>query len=135
MHPGKIQSKRQEYYNARKRTPKKEDPSDKALEARLEVDDFLPVACRVIHDKKGYVPRDVQLTAVVAFVSSDDKQQQAGRLPRRMGQISTGEGKTLISALVAIYHALRHWNVDRHVNIITSYPVLAEANIAEIDES
>jgi CRISPR/Cas system-associated endonuclease/helicase Cas3 len=112
MHPGKIQSKRQEYYNARKRTPKKEDSSDKALESRLEVDDFLPVACRVIHDKKGYVPRDVQLTAVVAFVSSDNQQQQAGRMPRRMGQISTGEGKTLISALVAIYHALRHWNAD-----------------------
>jgi hypothetical protein len=47
----------------------------------LEVDDFLPVACRVIHDKKGYVPRDVQLTAVVAFVSSDNQQQQAGRMP------------------------------------------------------
>jgi hypothetical protein len=82
------------------------------LEARLEVDYFLPVACRVIHDKKDYVPRDVQLTAIVAFVSSDDQQQQAGRMPRRMGQISTGEGKTLISALVAIYHALRHWNAD-----------------------
>jgi replicative superfamily II helicase len=52
-----------------------------------------------------------------------------------MGQISTGQGKTLISALVAIYHVLRHWNADRHVNIITSSPVLAEANIAEIDGS
>jgi preprotein translocase subunit SecA len=53
-------------------------------------------------------------------------------MPRRMGEISTGEGKTLISALVAIYHVLRHWNEDRHVNIITSSSVLAEANIAEI---
>jgi hypothetical protein len=76
----------------------------------LEVDDFLAVACRVVHDKKGYVPRDVQLIAVVAFFSSNNL--QAGRMPRRMGQISTGEGKTLISALVAIYHALRHWNAD-----------------------
>jgi preprotein translocase subunit SecA len=33
---------------------------------------------------------------------------------------------------VAIYHVLRHWNEDRHVNIITSSSVLAEANIAEI---
>jgi hypothetical protein len=96
----------------------------------LEVDDFLAVACRVVHDKKGYVPRDVQLIAVVAFFSSNNL--QAGRMPRRMGQISTGEGKTLISALVAIYHVLCHWNADRHVNIITSSPVLAEANIAEI---
>jgi preprotein translocase subunit SecA len=97
----------------------------------LQVDDFLAVACRVVHDKKGYLPRDVQLIAVAAFVSSDDN-RQAGHMIRRMGQISTGEGKTLISALLAIYHALRYWNEDRHVNIITSSSVLAEANIAEI---
>jgi hypothetical protein len=96
----------------------------------LEVDDFLAVACQVVHDEKGYVPRDVQLIAIAVFASSDDR--QAGWMPRRMGEISTGEGKTLISALVAIYHVLRHWNEDRHVNIITSSSVLAEANIAEI---
>jgi hypothetical protein len=114
--------------NARKWTEEIKKKSEKTL----KVDEFLAVACRVVYDKKGYMPRDVQLIAVVAFVSSDDQQQQTGRKPRRMGQISTGEGKTLISALVAIYHVLRYWNEDRHVNIITSSPVLAEANIAEI---
>jgi preprotein translocase subunit SecA len=109
-----------------KRTQEIKDQSGKTL----EVDDFLAVACQVVHDEKGYVPRDVQLIAVAVFASSDDR--QAGRMPRRMGEISTGEGKTLISALVAIYHVLRHWNEDRHVNIITSSSVLAEANIAEI---
>ncbi|XP_046647765.1 uncharacterized protein LOC124337788 [Daphnia pulicaria] len=118
---------RQEAKNVNVRQwPEQIKKSDKTL----KVDEFLAVACRVVYDKKGYVPRDVQLIAVVAFVSSDDP--QAGRMPRRMGQISTGEGKTLISALVAIYHVLRHWEEDRHVNIITSSPVLAEANIAEI---
>ena len=96
---------------------------------KLNVDDFLAVACRVIHDKMGYEPRDVQLIAVITFFSSN---QPTGQMPRRMGQISTGEGKTLISALVAIYHVLSHWNEDKHVNIITSSPVLAEANISEI---
>ncbi len=94
------------------------------------MEDFLAVACEVVQKEKGYAPRDVQLIAVITFVSS--KSQQTGQMPRRMGQISTGEGKTFISALVAIYHVLSHWNEEKHVNIITSSPVLAEANIAEI---
>jgi hypothetical protein len=114
-------------FDVRKWSNEIKKPSSKSL----QVDDFLAVACRVVHDEKGYVPRDVQLIAVAAFVSSDDN-RQAGHMIRRMGQISTGEGKTLISALLAIYHALRYWNEDRHVNIITSSSVLAEANIAEI---
>ena len=103
---------------------------------QLRVEEFLSVACRVIQEKEGYLPRDVQLIAVMVFVWAEEEDggsvQCWNRMPKRMGQISTGEGKTLISALVAIYHALRHWNRDRHVNIITSSSVLAEANVTEI---
>jgi preprotein translocase subunit SecA len=50
-----------------------------------------------------------------------------------MAQISTGEGKTLITALLVVYHVLDNWsNGRRFVDIITSSSVLAEANVKEM---
>ncbi|EFX80511.1 hypothetical protein DAPPUDRAFT_51340, partial [Daphnia pulex] len=50
-----------------------------------------------------------------------------------MAQISTGEGKTLITAVFVVYHVLDNWsNGRRFVDIITSSSVLAEANVTEM---
>ncbi len=45
-------------------------------------------------------------------------------------QISTGEGKTLITALLSILHAL----AGKCVDIVTSSPVLAVQNVEEVAE-
>ncbi|KAK4037171.1 hypothetical protein OUZ56_029212 [Daphnia magna] len=95
----------------------------------LRVYEFLAVASRAVELAKGYKPRDVQMLAVIMFVMGEDR---GNKKIKRMAQISTGEGKTLITALLAIYHVLRHWNKDRHVNVITSSSVLAEASVSEI---
>ncbi|XP_059353277.1 uncharacterized protein LOC130702152 [Daphnia carinata] len=95
----------------------------------LQVHEFLAVASRAVELKKGYKPRDVQMLAVILFVTGEDS---GSKKIKRMAQISTGEGKTLITALLAIYHVLRHWNSYRHVNVITSSSVLAEASVNEI---
>lgn len=103
--------------------------SVKEQQTNWSVEEFLAVACRAIELKKEYLPRDVQLVAVLAFVVP----RNTKHINRQMAQISTGEGKTLITALIAIYHVLKHWNTkERRIDIITSSPVLAEANVAEI---
>ncbi|KAI9552300.1 hypothetical protein GHT06_022664 [Daphnia sinensis] len=95
----------------------------------LQVYEFLAVASRAVELEKSYKPRDVQMLAVILFVTGEDR---GNKKIKRMAQISTGEGKTLITALLAIYHVLRQWNGDRHVNVITSSSVLAEASVSEI---
>jgi preprotein translocase subunit SecA len=81
--------------------------------------------------KEKYGLRDAQLLAVLIFFSSSS--EDGPQLRRRMAQISTSEGKTLITALLVVYHVLDNWsNGRRFVDIITSSSVLAEANATEM---
>ena len=103
-------------------------------ESRERVDpiEFLSVASQVVRLKMNCQLRDSQILAVLVFVSSlSDENPRHNQ--RRMAQISTGEGKTLITALLVVYHVLDNWsNGRRSVDIITSSSVLAEANVAEM---
>nr|CAG4647775.1 EOG090X03KZ [Moina brachiata] len=121
-------------YEIKTKSFSEHDVESWSLNAKTEksswtLEEFLAVASRAVELKKGYLPRDVQLVAVLSFVQpKSDKSAN-----RQMAQISTGEGKTLITALVAIYHVLRHWNTkERRIDVVTSSPVLAEANVEEI---
>jgi hypothetical protein len=99
---------------------------------RLDPVDFLSVAFRAVELKEKHHLRDAQLLAVLIFVSSAN-QQSGSQIGRRMAQISTGEGKTLITALLVVYHVLDNWsNGRRFVDIITSSSVLAEENVKEM---
>ncbi|XP_045022952.1 uncharacterized protein LOC116934018 isoform X1 [Daphnia magna] len=100
-------------------------------ECRAEVDlvDFLSVAFRAMELQMNCQLRDSQMLAILMFVTPSEEQ----RLKRRMAQISTGEGKTLITTLLAIYHVLSNWsNGRRLVDVITSSPVLAVDNVVEM---
>jgi preprotein translocase subunit SecA len=99
---------------------------------RLDPVDFLSVAFLAVQLKEKHHLRDAQLLAVLIFVSSAN-QQSGSQIGRRMAQISTGEGKTLITALLVVYHVLDNWsNGRRFVDIITSSSVLAEENVKEM---
>ena len=69
---------------------------------------------------RGIVPRDTQMVASLLFFQKLSAQGQA-QGTKLMQQISTGEGKTMILCMVAIYKALLGENVD----IVTSSSVLA----------
>ena len=70
---------------------------------------------------EGAVPRDTQLVASLLFCQDLSAQHGASHGTRLMQQISTGEGKTLILCMVAIYKAL----LGEKVDIVTSSSVLA----------
>uniref|UniRef100_A0A0P6FGI2 Helicase c-terminal domain containing protein n=2 Tax=Daphnia magna TaxID=35525 RepID=A0A0P6FGI2_9CRUS len=100
-------------------------------ECRAEVDlvDFLSVAFRAVQLQMNCQLRDSQMLAILMFVTPSESQ----RVQRRMAQISTGEGKTLITTLLVIYHVLSNWsNGRRLVDVITSSPVLAVDNVIEM---
>ena len=95
----------------------------------LDPVDFLSVAFQAVKLTKNHGLRDAQMLAILIFVSSSGD----GKVGRRMAQISTGEGKTLITALLVVYHVLSNWSAGRRfVDIITSSSVLAEGNVAEV---
>jgi len=89
-----------------------------------DVVEFLSIACQSIKDWKGFYPRDTQLVAVLLFNGSSEKGTSS------MAQISTGEGKTIITALLAIYLSLR----KKFVHVVTSSSVLAEENVVEVKD-
>ncbi|XP_057377386.2 uncharacterized protein LOC130698721 [Daphnia carinata] len=100
-------------------------------ESKAEVDlvDFLSVAFRAVQLHMKCQLRESQMLAILMFVTPSESQ----RVQRRMAQISTGEGKTLITALLVVYHVLSNWSKgQRLVDIITSSPVLAVDNVIEM---
>ena len=70
---------------------------------------------------KRVVPRDTQMVASLLFCQDLSAQGGALQGTKLMQQISTGEGKTMILCMVAIYKALCGEKVD----IVTSSSVLA----------
>jgi preprotein translocase subunit SecA len=105
----------------------------KKVSSTIQLDpvDFLSVAFQAVKLKEKHDLRDAQILAILLFISSATK--DGSTIQRRMAQISTGEGKTLITVLLVVYHVLANWsNGRRFVDIITSSSVLAEANVKEM---
>ena len=93
-----------------------------------DIVNFLSVACIVVENLENYYPRDTQLLAVLILSGSSNRKISC------MAEISTGEGKTLITALFAIYLSLsgRNNKGTGCVNVVTSSPVLAEENVTAV---
>ena len=88
---------------------------------------FLSVACIVVKKMENYYPRDTQLVAVLILAGSSNHKISC------MAEIATGEGKTLITAMFAIYLSLSgRKDGTGCVNVVTSSPVLAEENVAAV---
>ena len=77
--------------------------------------------------QKGVIPRDTQMVASLLFFQNLSMQHGASQGTRLMQQISTGEGKTLIICMTAIFKAL----LGEKVDIVTSSSVLATRDAAD----
>ena len=77
----------------------------------------MAVICQAVKLQFGYFPRIIQLINVALFLNIDKKKYPKGR----MANISTGEGKSLITSMYAILQAL----IGNTVDIVTSSKVLA----------
>lgn len=89
---------------------------NRLLSHKHEVVQAIAVVSQAMYLFEGYYPRDVQLIALWLFLNPEIN-QSCGRL----GQIATGEGKSLIVAALAAVKALGCQRVD----IVTSSNVLA----------
>lgn len=76
---------------------------------------------------EGVVPRDCQIVASLLFCQDLSAQGGASHGTKRMQQISTGEGKTMILCMVAIFKVLCGEKVD----IVTNSSVLATRDATE----
>ena len=77
--------------------------------------------------KKNIIPRDTQMVASLLFLENLSAQGGASQGTRLMQQISTGEGKTMIICMTAIFKAL----LGEKVDIVTSSSVLATRDATE----
>lgn len=97
----------------------------KKLNAQIikeQTHEVIAVIGRAVQIVCGFYPRDTQLVALWLFVC--DVNQKLNKL----GQIATGEGKTLIVAMCAIFKAL----TGKHVDVVTSSSVLAKRDAKEM---
>ena len=84
---------------------------------------LIPILIKACRIKFGYEPRDTQLLALLFFLFKD---KNKGLIE----QINTGEGKTIIIALLAVIKALEGKKID----ILTSSCVLAERDAKEMKD-
>ena len=98
--------------------------------ANVDIVSFLSTACAFVKKLDGYYPRDTQLVSVLVLAGSSDRKISC------MAEISTGEGKTLITALLAIYLSLTSQKgISKGcVNVVTSSSVLAEENVTVVQK-
>jgi len=92
---------------------------------RDNMDEVIIVLCRgtqLSQVIKGHKPRETQILSLLIFL--DAFFEEKGRI----GQVSTGEGKTLIAGLLAVVQAL----CGKDVDIITSSTVLARQNVLDM---
>lgn len=82
---------------------------------KIHIHEALAVISRAVQIVFGFEPRDTQLIALWLFVNDINTRTNT------LGQIATGEGKTLIVAMCAIFKAL----TGKHVDVVTSSSVLA----------
>lgn len=81
----------------------------------LDVYTSIAIVCRAVQLIFKYIPRDTQLLGVLMLLESPDN------LSGRFGEMATGEGKTLMTAMFAIIKTL----MGEKVGVITSNNVLA----------
>jgi preprotein translocase subunit SecA len=91
---------------------------DKDLE-----DELLSVICQNVKMIFNYYPNATQILSLIIFLT---KNKHLGRIC----EIKTGEGKSLIIAMLASYLSLRK---DKKVHIITSSPVLAKRDSLDFE--
>lgn len=104
---------------------KEKKDQGQALSGEEQLDECLAVMMRAVELSNNHKPRDAQLLALLAF---GDSLIHPNKTKGRLANISTGQGKTLISALLATLHIL---NGAKRVDIATSSLVLAESNAQE----
>ena len=80
--------------------------------------------------QEGVVPRDTQMVACLLFFLDVSQQGGASQGIRMMQQIATGEGKTMVICMVAIFRAL----LGEKVDIVSSSSVLATRDAKEQKE-
>ncbi|MCP3659143.1 MAG: hypothetical protein GY830_02025, partial [Bacteroidetes bacterium] len=82
--------------------------------------EILAVLTKAVILDKGYEPRKIQMLSVLLFLN---KYRSHGLIE----QINTGEGKSLISAILSAFHVLKKQKVD----VITSSPELVKQELAK----
>lgn len=117
-----IKMKRKNYENFSIRDIKLWAKEVRERTESLDIVEYLSIACQAVKNLKGFYPRDTQLVAVLLFSESSNQGSSC------MAEISTGEGKTIITSLLGIYFAL----MNKFVHIVTSSSVLAEENVVEV---
>ena len=76
-----------------------------ATRKRISQGELLAVMMRAVELTHGFAPRATQLLSVLTLLNTPDKKG-------RLAQINTGEGKSLIVAMLAAIHALQGQKVD-----------------------
>ncbi|CAF4142001.1 unnamed protein product [Rotaria sp. Silwood2] len=83
----------------------------------------IAVIVQAAHLHKQYCPRDIQILSLLLLIKKQCKSQ------RRLAQIRTGEGKSIIVAMLAVYLSLPPLN--KRVDIITTSEILARRDAEE----
>ncbi|CAF1048452.1 unnamed protein product [Rotaria sp. Silwood1] len=88
-------------------------------------DEFYKIAVIIqgVYIFKQVRPRDIQILSLLLFIES--KHKNRGRL----AQICTGEGKSIIVAMLAVYLSLA--SSEKYVDIITTSEILAQRDAQE----
>jgi preprotein translocase subunit SecA len=89
--------------------------------SQKDLPEILAVINQAVYLHNGYLARDVQIMTVLTLLNA---KEGVGRL----AQVSTGEGKSTVTAMLA---AAKHFLTSKPVDIITSSSVLAERDADE----
>ncbi|CAF4866157.1 unnamed protein product, partial [Rotaria sp. Silwood1] len=89
------------------------------------IDEYYKIAViiQAVYIFKQVQPRDIQILSLLLFIENERKKQG------RLAQIRTGEGKSIIVAMLAVYLSLE--SSKKYVDIITTSEILAQRDAQE----
>ncbi|CAF1560932.1 unnamed protein product, partial [Rotaria sp. Silwood1] len=89
------------------------------------IDEYYKIAViiQAVYIFKQVRPRDIQILSLLLFIENERKKQG------RLAQIRTGEGKSIIVAMLAVYLSLE--SSKKYVDIITTSEILAQRDAQE----